>query len=256
MFERGGPTLTELARQALSSTRHGYDLLAPKFDRTPFRTPDLLLDAMAPLLGPPGSVARGIDLCCGTGAGLRVLRPLCRELVVGVDFSFGMLREARRAHRRESPRALPPVGRGEGVEDAGAPRARLLLVQQDVLTMGLQPRFELATLFGALGHLRPCEQPAFLAQVRACLAPRGRLAFALAPVPPPWSPVLWLAAAFDAAIWLRNVVRRPPFHMYYLAWPLRRTLRRLDEAGFDAEALPVAIAGRRTRLRLVVATRR
>ena len=40
MFHAKGPTFWELAVQALSSTEHGYDLLAPKFDYTPFRTPD------------------------------------------------------------------------------------------------------------------------------------------------------------------------------------------------------------------------
>jgi len=33
--------------QALSSVEGGYDLLAPKFDHTPFRTPDGMLDAVA-----------------------------------------------------------------------------------------------------------------------------------------------------------------------------------------------------------------
>ncbi|MGO9081297.1 MAG: hypothetical protein ACLQDY_20030, partial [Streptosporangiaceae bacterium] len=32
--------MRELAMQALSSVEGGYDLLAPKFDHTPFRTPD------------------------------------------------------------------------------------------------------------------------------------------------------------------------------------------------------------------------
>ena len=43
MFHPDGPTFWELARQALSSTTRGYDLLAPKFDVTPFRTPDVIL---------------------------------------------------------------------------------------------------------------------------------------------------------------------------------------------------------------------
>jgi SAM-dependent methyltransferase len=37
----------ELAVQALSSVEGGYDLLGPKFDCTPFRTPDRVLDATA-----------------------------------------------------------------------------------------------------------------------------------------------------------------------------------------------------------------
>ena len=38
MFSPGGPTFRELMQQALASTERGYDLLAPKFDLTPFRT--------------------------------------------------------------------------------------------------------------------------------------------------------------------------------------------------------------------------
>ena len=57
MFHPQGPTFFELASQALSSTRQGYDLLAPKFDFTPFRTPDLILECVAPLISQPESVA-------------------------------------------------------------------------------------------------------------------------------------------------------------------------------------------------------
>jgi SAM-dependent methyltransferase len=238
VFHREGPSLAELARQALSSTRRGYDLLAPKFDRTPFRTPDCLLAATAPHLGGPGTVGRAVDLCCGTGAALPFLRPLCRELLVGVDFSLGMLAEARRRHAAA----------------AGAP---LALVQADVLRPALAPgSFELATIFGALGHLRPRDQAPFLAAVRDALAPGGRLVFAAAPVPPPWSPALWLAAGFDLAMWVRNRLLRPPFVMYYLAWPLRRTRRLLAAAGFSVQEKRLALDGRRTRVRLVIATRR
>src|SRR5438105_12164817 len=96
MFDRDGPTFFELLRQALASTERGYDMLAPKFDRTPFRTPDLLLEPMARAIGPPQSIDSALDVCCGTGAAMRQLRPLCRERVVGIDFSAGMLEEAAR----------------------------------------------------------------------------------------------------------------------------------------------------------------
>ena len=105
MFTRGGPTFLELMQQALSSTDRGYDLLAPKFDRTPFRTPDALLSVAGTILSAGGRVPRAIDLCCGTGAALRMLRPLCTEAVVGIDRSHGMLVEAARK-----------VGAGEGVK--------------------------------------------------------------------------------------------------------------------------------------------
>lgn len=95
MFTPQGPTLRELAAQALSSVEHGYDLLAPKFDHTPFRTPDAILDAVARALGPIGPFDHGLDLCCGTGAGMEVLSGLCRGRVTGVDISAGMLAVGR-----------------------------------------------------------------------------------------------------------------------------------------------------------------
>ena len=77
VFSPEGPSVRELAVQALSSVEGGYDLLAPNFDHTPFRTPDGVLDATAEALRPLGPFGRGLDVCCGTGAGLRVLRSLC-----------------------------------------------------------------------------------------------------------------------------------------------------------------------------------
>jgi SAM-dependent methyltransferase len=244
MFHPRGPTFGELTRQALASTRRGYDLLAPKFDFTPFRTPAWLLDAVAPQLGAPGSIARGVDLCCGTGAALRLLRPLCRELVVGVDFSLGMLAQARTA--------VAPTDRANAAE-AGRPRLRL--VQQDALALGFCASFELAIVFGALGHFRPAVQARFLAEARSCLVPGGRLALVTAPLSPLWSPRLWLAAGFDATMWLRNRLWRPPFVMYYLAWRLPRTLRLLQQTGFEAEVRALALPRPLARLRLVMARR-
>src|SRR6185312_10155259 len=89
MFHPNGPTFRELAVQALSSTQRGYDLLAPKFDYTPFRTPQPLLDAVSIHLESLGPFDCGLDVCCGTGAGMAMLRPHCRERVVGIDFSQG-----------------------------------------------------------------------------------------------------------------------------------------------------------------------
>jgi hypothetical protein len=66
VFSPQGPSLRELAVQALSSVERGYDLLAPKFDHTPFRTPDSVLDATAGVLRPLGPFGRGLDVCVAT----------------------------------------------------------------------------------------------------------------------------------------------------------------------------------------------
>ena len=124
MFSPQGPSLRELAMQALTSVEGGYDLLAPKFDHTPFRTPDGVLDATASALRPLGPFSRGLDVCCGTGAGMRVLRSLCQGRVMGVDFSAGMLARARGAHPdaqwvRADVRALPFAGAFDLAASAG-----------------------------------------------------------------------------------------------------------------------------------------
>jgi len=153
MFSPQGPSLRELAIQALASVEGGYDLLAPKFDHTPFRTPDVVLDATAGALRPLGPFGRGLDVCCGTAAGLRVLESVCQGPITGVDFSTGMLAQARSAHPaatwvRADARALPFAG-----------------------------AFDLAISFGALGHFLPAERPALFAGVYRALRPGGLFAF-------------------------------------------------------------------------------
>lgn len=132
MFTPQGPTLRELAVQALSSIEHGYDLLAPKFDHTPFRTPDTILEAVGSALGPMGPFTAGLDLCCGTGAGMEVLRGLCRDSVTGVDISAGMLTVGRSrlgagvsplpASGGRSPAVEGRTPKGEGGTPAGGER--------------------------------------------------------------------------------------------------------------------------------------
>ncbi|MGW6461907.1 class I SAM-dependent methyltransferase, partial [Streptomyces sp. NPDC055078] len=153
MFSSSGPTFRELAVQALSSVEHGYDLLAPKFDETPFRTPDRLLDPVVRAVRPLGPFRSGLDVCCGTGAGAGVLRRLCEERVTGVDFSAGMLAEARAA----LPGAGPPTS----------------WVRADARALPFGPEFDLVTSFGAFGHFLPGERPALFAQIHRVLRPGG-----------------------------------------------------------------------------------
>src|ERR1051325_4315086 len=145
MFHPKGPTFFELARQALSSTERGYDLLAPKFDYTPFRTPDEVLDRVGDYLEATAPFDAGLDICCGTGAAMRMLRPLCRQRVVGIDTSAGMLAEAQRLSTLPSPLR----GRGAGSEGG----ARLEFVRANVLAMPFTAAFDIAVSFGAFGHI-------------------------------------------------------------------------------------------------------
>lgn len=237
MFHDKGPSLRELAVQALSSTDRGYDLLAPKFDYTPFRTPDAVLNAIAPHLGAEGSVERALDVCCGTGAGVRMLRPLCRAEVVGLDRSQGMLEEARR-------RLVD--ARGD---------AAIHLVRGDALEMPFEGRFELATSFGAFGHILEEDEPRFVRAVHRALAPRGRFAFVSSYLPPKTSRAYWAARAFNATMRLRNALLQPPFVMYYLTFLLPEVGTLFERNGFDVEVRDLLPAPHDA-YKLVIATRR
>jgi ubiquinone/menaquinone biosynthesis C-methylase UbiE len=242
MFQRGGPTFLELVKQALQSTERGYDMLAPKFDLTPFRTPDAILEPMARLLGPatPGrSVDAALDVCCGTGAAMRWLRPLCRKRVVGIDFSEGMLAEARAR--------LAPL------EQVDA--ATVELVKGDALAMPFASEFDIATCTGALGHVEPHDEDRFVAGIARALRPGGRFAFPTAEMPSPVSPSRWIARAFNGVMRARNAVYKPEFVMYYLTfmWPGVRPL--LERHGFQVEAHTGVCERPFSRIVIVVATR-
>jgi ubiquinone/menaquinone biosynthesis C-methylase UbiE len=219
VFSPQGPSLRELCVQALSSVERGYDLLAPKFDHTPFRTPESILDATVRALSDLGPFRTGLDVCCGTGAGLTVLRTLCQEPVTGVDFSAGMLAQARSAH----PEAT--------------------WVRADARALPFAEDFDLAVTFGALGHFLPTERPALFTGVYRALRPGGLFAFPLGTPPPATSVSHWATLGFDLAIRVRNAVWRPPFVMYYRTTPLLAVRDDLTKAGFTVQAVPLTILG-------------
>jgi ubiquinone/menaquinone biosynthesis C-methylase UbiE len=284
MFHSAGPTFRELAEQCLSSTERGYDLLAPKFDHTPFRTPDVILDGLAKYLGPPRSVDAALDVCCGTGAAIRILRPLVRlpadrenlggreseghetepngpechgpechgpechgperhggrsrQRVVGIDFSQGMLDVARQHY---------PFYTGEPPVE---------FVKGDVLEMAFQEEFDLAVTVGSLGHILPRDEPRFVERVAAALKPGGRFAFVTAEMPPWWSLRYLLSRGFNAAMHVRNTIKRPPFIMFYLTFLLPRAVELLESHGFDVTVHDDAFSGRLVPLRVVTGTKR
>ncbi len=235
MFSPQGPSVRELAMQALSSVEGGYDLLAPKFDHTPFRTPEAVLDATAGALRPLGPFGPGLDVCCGTGAGMRVLTSVCQGPIIGVDFSTGMLAQARRAH-----------------PDATWVRA-------DVRALPFAGAFDLAVSFGADGHFLPAERPALFAGVHRTLRPGGVFAFPIVAPQPITSRGYWTLLGFDLAMRVRNAVWRPPFVMYYRTFPLHAVRNDLTASGFRVTTLPLTALGQREdgspRCRLVLARR-
>ncbi len=219
MFSPQGPSLQELCVQALSSVERGYDLLAPKFDHTPFRTPQVILDPTVEVLAELGPFGDGLDVCCGTGAGMSVLRAVCDGRITGVDFSAGMLAQARSAH-----------------PDATYVRA-------DVRALPFAGSFDLAVTFGALGHFLPAERPAVFEGVFRALRPGGLLAFAIGVPPPVASVAHWAMAGFDAVMRVRNAVWRPPFVMYYRT-SLVGLRDELTAAGFAVSTVPLTALGR------------
>ncbi|MBD3004094.1 class I SAM-dependent methyltransferase [Streptomyces sp. 5-10] len=236
-----GPTFRELVVQALSSVEHGYDLLAPKFDHTAYRTPASVLTSVTGALRPLGPFDTGLDVCCGTGAGMGVLRQVCRERITGVDFSAGMLAVAR-----DRTRAVPDAPRTDWV-------------RADARALPFGPVFDLAVSFGAFGHFLPRERPGLFAQVHSVLRPGGRFAFPIVAPARPGSRPYWSLLAFDTAMRVRNAVWRPRFVMYYRTFRLGDVWKELIGAGFEVELRPLEDLGRRAegspRCRLVVATR-
>lgn len=238
MFHPQGPTFWELARQALSSTEHGYDLLAPKFDYTPFRTPDFIVDRVFDWLAHDQTqhhrrIDDGIDICCGTGVGLSRMLTLCSRRAVGLDFSQGMLDECRQQLGSDP---------------------KLELVHGDVFEMKYRDQFDLAVTFGAWGHILPKDEDRFLERIFAALRPQGRFLTVTTHLPPWWSPARILANGFNVAMMLRNLVVRPPFIMYYLTFLLPEIQVKMERQGFRVEVHQLW-TGRLSPLLLVVATK-
>lgn len=234
MFHPKGPTFLELARQALSSTEQGYDLLAPKFDYTPFRTPDKILQPIFHLLGEP--VGAGLDICCGTGAAMHFLKPLCKKRLVGLDTSQGMMDQAKNRFTQDPESPIPEWVRG------------------DALDLPFSNEFDLATCFGALGHIPEDRQEAFVDGVARALRPGGRFVFVTSRKAPAGSRELWFARLFNAGIRVRNWVWPGEFIMYYLTFLLPECETLLKKKGFSVQVMEDVFTGPTAVLKPVIAT--
>lgn len=237
MFHPKGPSLFELAQQWLSSTERGYDLLAPKFDYTPFRTPEPILSVVGEHLGRAAPVSSLLDVCCGTGAAMQRFKPLCCHRMVGVDMSAGMLEVARSA-TQSTP---------------GDPH--LEFVRGNALALPFGAEFDLAVCFGAFGHVLAQDEPRLIRQIAGALKPGGRFVFVTSEMPPRWSKAYWFNRGFNAVMHLRNWVVKPPFIMYYLRFLLPEVKTLLEDGGFTVE-VHQPFDRPLERLRLVIATRR
>jgi ubiquinone/menaquinone biosynthesis C-methylase UbiE len=219
VFSPQGPSLRELCIQALSSVERGYDLLAPKFDYTPFRTPDSILGATFDALAEVGPFGAGLDVCCGTGAGMTGLASLCDGGITGIDFSAGMLAQAQRAHPEAS------------------------WVRADARALPFAGGIDLAVTFGALGHFLPAERPALFEGVHRALRPGGLFVFPIGAPPPVTSVSHWAMFGFDLVMRVRNALWRPPFVMYYRTSPLLALRDDLTAAGFTVSAVALTALG-------------
>lgn len=211
------PSFWELAVQATTNTRQGYNLLAPRFELTPYATPTWLIeccrqraDQLYPLCS---SQARGADLACGTGRALFDLQRSCSR-VDGYDFSPRMLAVARqRAAASGNPAAFS-------------------LIETDLATLTLGARrYDRIVTFGAWGHILPQWRKRLMGEILAALKPGGVFYTITADPSGPWDVGWWKAALFDAAIRSRNWLLGDPFHMYYLLNDTLTVKRLLEAAG-------------------------
>lgn len=231
MGEGASPTLWELIGQSLSSTKRGYDRLAPKFDRSPFRTPDEVLAGVASVVGPQKG-GRLLDLGCGTGAAMEAMDRLGFEQMVGRDMSSGMLAKAR---QNLSDRLMTPH--------------RLEL--GDIRHLKAHQAYDVALCMGAVGHVRRRDQRRYLDGIYRSLKPGGRYFFVTSRRPQWWSPRRWAAWAFNQLMRLRNRLISPPFHMYYLLLPVERAQWLLPQRGFEVRVHAPFKGPRLSTLRLV-----
>lgn len=223
MFHPQGPSFIELARQVLTSTQRGYDLLAPKFDYTPFITPIEIIDATikaAQARQPLGAV---LDICCGTGTALVRLLDHQPKRLVGLDFSEGMLAQAKKKLASAEKSVQPE------------------LIKGDALQQPFEAAFDLALSFGAFGHIQKQDEISFIQQVYQVLKPAGHFVFTSCQPPETWTASWLLSHGFNGLMRLRNLLPGPSFIMYYLTFMLPEIVAALQTTGFTVEVEPAEL---------------
>lgn len=238
MFQPDGPSFWELLDQSLCNLEDGYDKLAPKFDATPFRTPDVILEAVSQHIGTDESLDAALDMCCGTGAAMYFNRRLARHRNVGLDGSQGMLDQAM-AHCADAPGSAPNEA-----------------VKGDAMKPPFHEEFDLVTCFGAFGHFLPREEVELVRGVKQCLKPGGRFVYVTHPEISKFDVRALPYRLFNAAMLVRNAVIDPPFVMYYLGFTTETSTALLEGEGFDVQVEVGQLPEPFHRLHLVTATKR
>jgi SAM-dependent methyltransferase len=169
---------------------------------------------------------------------MRMLRPLCRARVVGLDISQGMLE----------------VGRQRTADASGG--AALEFVRGDALALPFGPAFDVAVCFGAFGHILRQDQPRLISELAHALKPGGLFAFVTAYHPSLSSRHYWFGRLFNAAMRVRNFLHSPPFIMYYLTFLLPDVRALLERHGFQIEVRELAPSGSFAEYRLVLGRRK
>lgn len=199
-----GPTTFELFLQATSSTKQGYNLLAPRFDATPYATPSNFISRAlrrAQLRFPSNEDSTGLraaDLACGTGRATQMLASSFAR-VDAYDFSVGMLDRAR-----ELTQAQPNTS------------GRCDFIVADLANVSLPlEAYQRVVTFGAWGHILPRWRQHLAFQIVDSLR-SGGVFLTITADPSVVGTRRWLySAVFDSAMHLRNLVLTEPFHMYY-----------------------------------------
>jgi len=220
MSQTSKPTFFELLQQSLQDVEGGYDLLAPKFDQSPYVTPDFILQPFFERIKKEErDFKNGIDICSGTGAASLDLAKICSENFTALDLSQGMLDQC------------------EQKINATHPSTQLSFVKGDALDMPFKNEFDIAVSFGAFGHILEKDQIKFIQQVHQVLKPGGVFYFVTTEKLPWWSWSLWKAKIFNGVIHVRNLLYSPKFIMYYLTFRLPEVKHQFEDVGFEVEIL-------------------
>lgn len=190
--------------------------MAPKFDRSPYKTPEEILLPFFQYIKTEEKFGAGLDLCCGTGAATIHLAKICDQ-VTALDLSDGMLDQCRKK-----------------MDDADL-SAHVTFLKGDALELTFEDRFDVVVSFGAFGHIPIEEEEVFLRGIFRALRPGGSFYFITTDKLPFFSFSNFAQRLFNGIMRIRNWLIRPPFIMYYLTFRLPLIRDKLAKVGFQVD---------------------